>query len=92
MGASIFLTIANTMFRQSLTKKLGAIAGDSDLRIVPRDSSIAQKVPPQYIPRVLQGLSESIVSTFILAAALSAALFITSFGIGIRAPRRSVEK
>lgn len=89
MGASIFLTIANTIFHQTLTKKLGVIAGGSGLRLVPGDSSIASKVPAPYVQRVLEDLAGSIDITFVLAAVLSAVLFVASFGIGVRVSRKS---
>lgn len=88
LGASIFITVANTIFRQSLDSKLHAITKGSGLHLVPGDSSIAKQVPPPYRKVVLKTLAESIDHTFVLTAALSAALFLASLGIGHRVSRK----
>ncbi|KAI0413523.1 efflux pump [Xylaria grammica] len=82
--SSIFLTVANAVFRDVLAARLsGEIPEEVAYGIVHSGvTDIWSTVPKQYVDEVLGAYSKSISAVFYLSAALGVVYFVFSWGIG----------
>jgi MFS family permease len=82
LGGAIFVSIGQTVFTQSLIKKLSAVAHISPEMIVHTGATdIRNIVPPQYLDKVLVAYNAALSNTFKVGLACAAAAILAAFTI-----------
>lgn len=89
LAAAVFLVVANTIFTQSLVKKLGIYAPSVSPKAALEAGSSAGAVrklvdpsKPWEVDGVLQAYSESLKNIWLMLVAFAGLAFICAFGMG----------
>lgn len=94
LGSSVLITVANTIFDNSLVSELHSLAPSvsADAVLAAGATAFRDFVPEEELPGVLEAYATSFDRAFYLMVGLAAATFVTSWGLGWHDVRNKEEQ